>query len=365
MIVFLRSTDGNPDSRLQKYTDVLVQKQIRFTVLAWDRLNKFSDTDTFSYYKKKALYGAGIGNVRNILGFNVFLLCQLIKTRKKYKIIHACDFDTVVPALFMKFFFRKKLIYDIFDWYIDSRGITGGFVKVLVLMCEYIALKFSDVTIICEEERCEQLCCTPRCIWVLPNIPHFDYSGGFMSNHSSRMRLAYVGVLGTHRGLEKILEYVGEHVGKMELTIAGFGELESLVQKESEKHSNIYFLGSISYKQSLEVMRKADIICAIYETTIPNHIYAAPNKYYEGLFLNKPILTTKGTLVGIKTEKYKTGFVIGEEVADLDNCFSDLLIKDKIKEYGYNAAFLWNKAYVDYVDRFMTDYYLPFLKKEY
>lgn len=363
MIIFLRSTDGNPDSRLQKYTDVLTKKQIPFYILAWDRLNKFSDTATFCYYKRKATYGSGIGNIGNILRFNFFLLSKLIKERKRYKVIHACDFDTILPGLFMKLFFRKKLIYDIFDWYIDSRGIAKGLFKNLVLLCEIVALKLSDVTIICEEERRQQLCCSPRCVWILPNIPHFDEQVSPVYNSSSKIRLAYVGVFTSYRGLEKITKYVGEHSDKFELTIGGFGELEGLIQTESEKNDNIHYVGSVPYEQGLKIMGDADIICAIYETTVPNHIYAAPNKYYEGLFLNKPILTTEGTLVGMKTEKYKTGFVVGEKIEDIDKCFSDPLLKEKIRESGDNAAALWNKKYVHYVDDFMTDFYLPFLMK--
>ena len=37
MIVFLRSTDGNPDSRLQKYIDAVIEKKIDFLTLCWDR----------------------------------------------------------------------------------------------------------------------------------------------------------------------------------------------------------------------------------------------------------------------------------------------------------------------------------------
>lgn len=59
-------------------------------------------------------------------------------------------------------------------------------------------------------------------------------------------------------------------------------------------------------------MARSDIIAALYEKVVLNNEYAAPNKYFEGLYLRKPILTTRGTLVGNHTEEFKTGFVIGE-----------------------------------------------------
>lgn len=111
-------------------------------------------------------------------------------------------------------------------------------------------------------------------------------------------------------------------------------------------------------------MANSDIIIAIYEKKVLNNVYAAPNKYYEGLYLGKPILTTEGTLVGNHAEKYKTGFVIGETMDEMDAFFKQKDLKCKITEFGQNAKKVWKEKYCNYVKTFMNQIYLPFVCKK-
>ena len=110
-------------------------------------------------------------------------------------------------------------------------------------------------------------------------------------------------------------------------------------------------------------MRQADIIIATYEKKSVNNIYAAPNKYYEGLFLGKPILTTEGTIIADSTLYYQTGFVIGEELSDYESFFSDIKsLKEHCLAYGKNAKQLWNNKYANYVENFMRGKYMKFIQ---
>lgn len=360
MIVLLRSTDGNPDSRLEKYVKALELANYPYMEFCWDRKGKFENTDNILYYKEKALYGNGWKNLRGLLGFNVFLIKKLFKYRKKYSIIHACDFDTILPAILMKLFFRKKIVYDIFDWYVDSREIKISFVRYFILLIEFINLKISDVTVICEEERIKQLCTVPRKLWVLPNIPNLDYMLYKKLGKHAQINISYVGVFVKHRGIEKILKLVMDNPSKYKLDIAGFGELEPLVSSAAKSCPNIIYHGSVKYTDGLGIMANSDIILAIYEKTIPNHIYAAPNKYYEGLCLGVPILTTIGTYVGTKTEVKSTGFVVGETYKELDDFFKTITIQ-VLEQKGKNALEEWNTKYKSYINYFMHEKYLPFI----
>lgn len=361
MVIYLRSTDGNPDSRLQKYLNYLSASNIVFHVLCWDRFLKFENNTQFTYFHKKAEYGSGMKNAFKLLLFNLFLIKQLYVKRNTYQVIHACDFDTILPAILFKLLFHKKVIYDIFDWFVDSREFHNKLIKSFILSLEKFSLKKADITIICEEERKKQICWEPKELWILPNIPHFDTN--LPPNEISinyPIIISYVGVLTRHRGLEKILEVVKNNPDLLYLKIAGFGELENQIKEHAGKYSNIEYYGSVQYEKGLSIMNNSDLILAIYETDIPNHIYAAPNKYYEGLYLGKPILTTKGTFVGEKTEKYKTGFAIGETYNDLYSFFSTIS-KDTFIIIGNNANKLWETNYCDYVNRFMNNKYIPFI----
>ncbi len=363
MVIYLRSTDGNPDSRLQKYLKYLSASNIVFHVLCWDRFLKFDNNTQFTYFHKKAEYGSGMKNAFKLLLFNLFLIKQLYVKRNSYQVIHACDFDTILPAILFKLLFHKKVIYDIFDWFVDSREFHNKLIKSFILSFEKFSLKKADVTIICEEERKKQICWKPKELWVLPNIPHFEKSlpKNEISN-SKPLILSYVGVLTRHRGLEKILEVVKNNPNLLYFKIAGFGELENQIKEYAGKYSNIEYYGSVPYEKGLSIMNNSDLILAIYETDIPNHIYAAPNKFYEGLYLGKPILTTKGTFVGEKTEKYKTGFAIGEPINEIKDFLNNITVFE-LKERGNNANSLWQDTYVNFVNYFMVNKYIPFVNQ--
>lgn len=357
MIVLLRSTDGNPDSRFEKYVYFLEKYNIPYKTFCWDRFGKKTDSKKNIYFKEKAQYGEGVRNILKLVLFNWFLLTQMIKCRKQYNIIHACDFDTIFPAIFMKIIFGKKVIYDIFDWYIDSRGLSNCFVKGCLLLCEYVNIKCSDIVIVCEEERIKQIRYSPKKIWVLPNIPYFD-NQTFGPSKNKNLTLSYVGILGESRGLDKLVQYAKNH-SSVNLDIAGFGPLEILLA-DIKNYPNIKYYGTVKYAEGLKIMSKSDLICALYEKSNVNHIFAAPNKYYEGLYLGKPIITTKGTLVGDKTEKYLTGFAIGEAYKDLETLLDNLNI-DRIWECSIYAKKVWNEKYMNYIPHFMQNIYLSYI----
>lgn len=358
MIALLRSTDGNPDSRFEKYVDFLEAKQISHITMCWDRKGVKEESHGKLYYKQKSEYGKRYGNVLGLLGFNWFLFKQLWRRRKEYQVIHACDFDTILPAILMHLILRKHVIYDIFDWYVDSRSIHG-ILKYLIYGIEWVNIKCSDAVIICEPERKKQIIFQPQKLWLLPNIPFFSYK---LPKHAlnKKLTIGYVGILGSARGLSNLFRYAAEH-DDIEINIGGFGPLEKEL-KSLMHHKNIHFLGSLPYKKALEVLNDSDIIYACYEKVNPNHILAAPNKYYEGLYLGHPIITTKGTIVGDKTEKYETGYTIEEDYEDLVSLLESVT-HESIEQLGNNAEKLWNEKYKTYVKDFLEKEYLPYLTK--
>lgn len=358
MVALLRSTDGEPDSRFEKYTEFLTGKNIPFFTICWDRKNVKTESLNKVFYKRPSAYAQYYGNIKGLIGFNKFLFKTLKKRREEYKVIHACDFDTILPAILMHILYRKKVIYDIFDWYIDSRSLKG-FIKWIVYCLEFINLKLSSAVIICEKERRVQLNTEPKRTWILPNIPNYG-ADMILDKKNDKLTISYVGVLTIDRGLENLIRYAKENQ-TINLKIAGFGPLEKELQDISN-HPNITFFGSVKYTEALQLMNSSDIVYAMYQKTNRNHILAAPNKYYEGLYLGKPIITTKGTIVGDKTEKNMTGFVIEESYQDLVNLIESI-DEEAISEYSKNARTLWHNKYATYVQDFLDSTYLDFINK--
>lgn len=346
-VVLLRSIDMLPDPRVEKYVDFYKEKGIRYKLMGWNRSGRIQQKENTIFFNLPSEFGSGAANAKSLLKFNKFIFSYLRRNRKNYTTIHACDLDTVMPALLCKFLYGKRLIFDVFDWYSHSRVMPNRIMKNIVKTCEWFAGRLSDRVIICDSERRSQIPfkIKENKLIVLPNIPQYKGKPPIAEPNRTpdRLRIAYIGVFGAFRGLEDMLEAVSKQPN-VDFTIGGFGELQTLVETYSSKFTNIHYIGKTSYDVSLQTMVSADLICAMYYTAIPNHIYAAPNKFYEGLYLGRAILTTKGTIPGVKCEKEKVGFAIDEGERGIIDFFKNTSI-DEIRRRGDNGLELWQRSY--------------------
>lgn len=346
-IIFLRSQLPKTDSRLQRYLHAIVVFNKESIVVGWDRSGHAAPEYNEVLYQKKARIGGGWRNLASLICWNWFLARKLWLLRGKYSVIHAVDLDTITPAILFAKLFRKRVIFDIYDKYTDSRQ----FPKILRFIADSIerfCAAHVDNLILADECRCKQLQLSPtENIVILENIPA---STSIIRNHrdgTSKRILAYVGILEpVHRGLEDLLQVVSERSDVL-LLIAGDGGLRSIVEEYANNHNNIHYFGAVDQHGAIEILSGCDIQIGLYYKTIRNHFFAAPNKYYEHLMMGKPLLTTSGTPPGLKVEELNTGYSINEGKESLRNWLNDIN-DEQILSKGANASGLWERKYSDY-----------------
>jgi|YNPMSStandDraft_1061717.scaffolds.fasta_scaffold40324_1 glycosyltransferase involved in cell wall biosynthesis len=297
-----------PFPRLERVARSLAQLGFRCLAIGWDRggsLPRFEegngvDIARFSFFGE---YGGGIRNLLGLFLFNCYLFITFLKIRPK--VIHAYDLDTAIPAIFAKMLLGCKVVYDIADWYADSRKV--GRLKWLVERLERWVCRRVDAVILAHEERLQQIGFEPRKWLVIYNTPE-DRFGNFLSEMREEDYFAYVGVLYPDRGLEQITE--ASLIAGVRLVLAGFGSFEEYCREMTKKFRNIEFLGKIPYERTLEIERNALAIIALYDPNFRNNRLAAPNKLYEAMMLGRPLITNRGTLVGELVEKERIGVVV-------------------------------------------------------
>jgi glycosyltransferase involved in cell wall biosynthesis len=315
-VVFLRTNAINPDPRVEKEASALVKNGIEVIVIGWDRESKGNNISYLhsgiKIYRVGILagFGSGIRNLVPLLVWQIKLLLALISLRKEYDVIHACDFNTVLPALLSKFILNKKVVYDIFDFYVDAFPVPKklrGFIKWL----DFKAIASSDAVIITSEKRAEQIAGSrPNDLIVIHNTPQdiFTNNNSQLSN-TSNFIITYVGILEDHRFLLEMIDAVG-HFPAWKFNIAGFGSLEPRIVERIKRYNNIVFHGKVDYSTGLALSNEADLLFAIYDPEIPNHKYSSPNKLYESMMLGKPIIVAKGTGIDLIVKENNMGYVV-------------------------------------------------------
>jgi glycosyltransferase involved in cell wall biosynthesis len=363
MILLIRANDTLADSRVQKYLDLFLKHNIPYKVLAWDRSGELPKMDNYHFYRLKTGYNMGLKSIIGRLRWMFFVISYLIKYKKSYSLVHACDLDAAFPSAVANKLTGKAFIFDIFDWFTDTI-VVHPLLRTVINRMELWTVCRSVKVIICEPERIRQMDFEPKELWILPNIPTLPIDGSPTAPKSGKKRLiAYVGGLYHHRALKELLECIPNMVN-LELHFAGYGDkqLEELAINQSNKYKNVIFYGKVPYSIGLEIMLKADFLYAMYCKTNPCHIYAAPNKFYESLKLAKPLITTEGTIVGEKVKKAGTGIVIGESAESIRAALNYLSGIDEESYFSMskNCRDLWIQSFSTFVDTFFSESYLPF-----
>lgn len=360
-VVFLRSNPVDPDSRVEKEVNSLIQAGYEVEIVAWDRDAKYNikesyitlEIDKVKVYRFgiPATFGGGIRkNLRPLILFQIKLYYWLYKNKNNYDIIHACDFDTAYTALKAAKKFDKKFVYDIFDYYVDAFGVPK-YLKKFIENKDHKIINSADGLIICTEKRMEQIKgTTPKVLAVIHNTPaNIIKDSDKLNLEKSKVKLVYVGVLGSGRFIKEIAEIVKDNM-KYEFHIGGFGEYEQYFEEMSNKYNNIIYYGKLPYKKTLELENSCDIMMAIYDPKVPNHYYAAPNKFYEALMLGKPLIMAKNTGMDDVVSKYEIGEVIDfrpenlkaamDRLAERKNKWSEISLRMK---NIYEQEYEWSK----------------------
>ena len=162
--------------------------------------------------------------------------------------------------------------------------------------------------------------------------------------------------------MENLLDCVSQDQS-IKLNIAGFGVLSTLIEEYASKCSNITCWGRVEYNIGQTILKNSDLMAAMYHTTSPLHKFAAPNKYYESLMLQVPLITTQNTLVGDKVKKFDTGFVLDESKESLLNLLKNKETKSSSKTKADNCKTVWENIYCNYFNSFMQSEYAEILSK--
>ena len=355
-IYYVRSTSIINDSRASKEISSLVSNGYDVTVVGWDRDERIKDYKNVEinkkkvkalFFKFKAGYGESIINVIGLALFQFWLLLKLIMDNKKYTYIHACDFDCGFMTMLVCKIFNKKLIYDVYDYYSDSRPMSPTVTKIINSL-ENTVINNSYASIICGEWRTEQIAAArPKQLFVIHNTP--EISGvehkNMLKSNTDKIKIVYAGILQDHRLILEILEEIKKH-NEYELHIAGFGKYEPNISQAANEHDNIFFYGSLPYGDVLSLECECDILFATYDPDIKNHKYSAPNKVYEAMALGKPIIVCKDTGIDKLVTEHGTGCAIEYNaeafIKGINQLVSD---SDNLEKIKINAQKLYQEQF--------------------
>ena len=361
-IVLIRATEVMPDPPVEKMANTLISHGHSVTILAWDRSNTYAERGSIKklanseteivHFGIPAKYSGGIkANFKGLLLFQMRIIRWLFRHRREYDAVHAFDFDTGFASMICCKLLRKKLIYHVLDYYAEGHILPGRLLNSIIEFFEIRVINSANATVICTEKRKEQIRkASPRKLYVIHNTPDSvqQMDTSFQVNGwTGKLKLVYVGVLSRMRLLKETVEVVSK-MDDVEMHIGGFGEYEDWMQKAAEQYSNVFFYGKLQYSETLALEKQCDVMMAVYDPSIRNHKYAAPNKFYESIMLGKPIIMAYDTGhddiitkndIGILTEYSESG--IRDAIYALEKRRNEWNDMGKRAMNLYNSNYSW------------------------
>ena len=354
-VILIRSNSVAPDPPVEKVADALLKAGHSVKILAWDRLNEQGDTVKLNgaeapivRFKIPAKFGAGMKSFIPLFKFQQAILKWLKKHRNEYDVIHAFDFDTGLAAKSISKRYKKKLVYHLLDFYVDSHGLQNKKLGRLIKKLEFGVINYADVSIICTEKRAEQIAgSNPKKLVVIHNTPQYNSGDGNsfeIKGKPDKIKIVYVGILAGSRFIKEIAEIVSEDE-RFEFHVGGFGNMEKLLREYDERFENVFFYGKLLYHNTLALERACDVMTAIYDPAVPNHRYAAPNKFYESLMLGRPVIMVKNTGFDDILEQNKNGILIDFSKKSLQDALNTLADKNLRYKMGKAGAEIYKSTY--------------------
>ena len=129
------------------------------TLLVWDRQGTVEVDQISGFSVNRCTFRAPYDSPRVMLYLPKWWYYEFIFLLKNdCSIIHACDIDTILPAVLAKLLKKVRLIYTIYDFYADCLSDrTPRFVRKLVASFEKNMIRFTDTLILVDESRYAQI----------------------------------------------------------------------------------------------------------------------------------------------------------------------------------------------------------------
>jgi len=317
------------EPRVDREASALAKAGHDVHVLLWDRKGEHAEEESLNGYTiHRCRVPAPEGQFGLLPRMGRWWLWEFSTLRRlRPDVAHSCDFDTAPPALAYARFRRKKLVYDIFDFYayMIAQPLGKATRNWLARMERFVARK-ADLVIVADKARVVQLGQGfPGKVLEILNVPK---ETSVVESEEKDFTVFYGGMLSWERGLTQLVEATA--MAGVKLVVAGHGADEATLVPLFQRSPHVTFLGNITYQEVLRWTARSHVIAALYDPVIPNNRLAAPNKLYEAMMLSRPVVTNEETRPAEIIREVGCGVVV--KYGEIKG------LADSLKEIAANAA---------------------------
>lgn len=130
-------------------------------------------------------------------------------------------------------------------------------------------------------------------------------------SQDSIIKFSFIGFLRYPNTIFRFAEIVGMFFPRYEFHFYGDSEYRNMAKSLSSKYKNVFYYGAFKNPEDLSrIYNSIDVVVACYDTSTFNEKIAEPNKLYESIFFNKPIVVSNDTFLAKQVMRYNCGYIL-------------------------------------------------------
>ncbi len=344
------------DSRVLKTNKSLVKEGYDVSILAMHTrgLEKKENIGGIKLFRIGCLINKWQGNIFKIIIVVFIFVLRASVISKKCDIIHCNDLQALPVGFLVKLLFNRKvkIVYDAHEYEIEKQGLNSV-LKQFVRIAEKLLIRYADSVITVSDEIAEeyqQLYGIPKPTVVLncPNYSEVQKSAYFREKFNIRQDqiiLLYQGALSKGRGIDKVLEAFKQTTAShLALIFLGYGPLLDSLIHASNKFSNIFVHEAVPSEDLLRLTSSADIGLSLIENRCLSYYYSLPNKMFEYLMADLPIIVSNLYSMRKFVDEYRVGISVDEKnsIEELKSVFENITF-EKLAQMKVNFEIAKNE----------------------
>ena len=349
-VLMLLTNAFNPDPRVHREAVALVEDGYNVEILCWDRdlkapLREIVDGINVERIYLRSTHGRGTTQAFFLFLFWIKALLKILN--KKFDIVHAHDFDTLPLGYVISKLKNAKLLYDAHESYIDMLLNIPYQLKKLIFQAENVLMKRSDLVITVGDILRKYLMkrgASKTCVvgnWQDPRSFFFSSKEKQTERYSlgisdKQIVIVFIAHLGVERQLPQLIDAV-KQCPEVYLILGGDGPCRGVAEDAANNCPNITYLGFVQPSKIPLYTALADIVFYGFDTKVPNAMFSAPNKLFEGLAAGKVILTGNFGEIGKIVRETNCGVILNDySVKEIKKALS-FLHDSNIDQFSENA----------------------------
>ena len=227
----------------------------------------------------------------------------VVKRYHDSEIIHCNDLNALPVGYFIKKFYNKdvKIVYDAHEYEINDKPNESPLSIKIKYFLEKHLITSADKVITVSDAIAEAYTRLydiekPALVLNTPLYQHIEKKDIFREVFQIKREqtiFLYQGGLSKGRGIETLLDaFKRIEDDRSVIVFMGYGPLEEMIKSASKMHHNIYFHPAVTQEVLLDHTSSADFGILFYENSCLNHYYCSPNKMFEYLMAELPVIVS-------------------------------------------------------------------------